>query len=271
MSSHIEIKFTDLLPEQFELLIAHLTEAGFEGFEENETELKAFIPEKNYDKALLHELAYKYQLPFTEKIIPEQTWDEAWETGFQPVVVDDFVTIRADFHEPAKSTRHEIIITPKMSFGTGHHATTCMMVQHMRTIDFTGKKVLDFGAGTGILAILAEKLGAGEITAIDHDDWSISNAAENIEKNQCRKIELRKADSLPERQQYDIILANINKNVIAGNFASFAANLIPGGVLLLSGLLADDEEEIKRLAASFNMILSAKKEQSQWICLRLSC
>jgi ribosomal protein L11 methyltransferase len=271
MPNHIEIKFTTLLPEQYELLIAHLAEAGFVGFEETGTELKAFIPEKSYDKGLLQELAFKYQLPFTEKIIPEQNWNATWESAFQPVVIDDFVTIRADFHKPAMHTRFEIIITPKMSFGTGHHATTYMMVHQMRDIDIKNKKVFDFGTGTGILAILAEKMGAAEITAIDNDEWSICNAEENIERNQCRKIILHKAASMTANVQYDIILANINRNVITECFASFAAYLRPGGVLLLSGLLAEDEQEIHRLAASCNLVLSAKMEQNHWILLKFSC
>src|SRR5262245_7065634 len=141
MASFIEVTFTDIQTEQQEVLIAHLAEAGFEGFEEYEHELKAFITAENYNKPLLNELVFKYQLTYTDKKIEEQDWNALWESNFHPVIVDDFAAIRADFHDPIKEVEHEIVITPKMSFGTGHHATTFMMMQQMRTIDFTDKKV----------------------------------------------------------------------------------------------------------------------------------
>jgi ribosomal protein L11 methyltransferase len=244
MPGHIQITFPNLQPEQQELLIAHLFEAGFEGFEQNENDLKAFIPQEAYDKKLLEELTFKYHLIFSEQIIPEQNWNAKWESGFQPVIVDDFVAIRADFHKQIPGIKHEIIITPKMSFGTGHHATTYMMVQRMKQIDFNGKTVFDFGTGTGILAILAEKLGAIEVVAIDNDDWSITNAAENFERNKCGKIKLGKDDSPHGDKRFDIILANINKNVILEHFALLIKQLKTKGILLLSGLLEKDEKDI---------------------------
>jgi len=267
MTDHIQITFTNLQPEQQELLIAQLSEAGFEGFEQNETELKAFIPEKSYDKMLLHELAYKYQLSFSEQLIPAQNWNAVWESNFQPLVVDDLVAIRADFHEPVTGVRHEIVITPKMSFGTGHHATTFMMMQQMREIDFRGKTVFDFGTGTGILAILAEKLGALSVFAVDIDEWSVANAAENFERNNCKKIKLLKAETLPHTDKFDIILANINKNVILDNFDSLADRLQPGAILLLSGLLPEDEIEITQKAATYKLRKANSRERSNWICL----
>lgn len=270
MNSYIQISFKDLQPEQQELLIAHLSEAGFEGFEEGNHELKAFIPEASYDKQLLHELAYKYQLQFSEQLIPEQNWNAVWESSFQPVIVDDFTAVRADFHQPVTNVLHEIIITPKMSFGTGHHATTYMMVRQMRNIDFSGKKVFDFGTGTGILAILAEKLGAADITAIDNDDWSISNAAENLERNHCRKVKLYKAGSIPQDEQYDIMLANINKNVILENFSALTACLVSGGILLLSGLLEEDKAEMQEQAVLFSLHSGEILQQNGWICLRFN-
>lgn len=270
MTRHIQITFTDLQSEQQEVLIAHLSEAGFEGFEQNETELKAFISQEQYDKQFLHELAFKYQLQFTEQLIPEQNWNSSWESNFQPVVVDDFVAIRANFHQPVSTVQHEIIITPKMSFGTGHHATTYMMVQQMQQLDLRNKKVFDFGTGTGILAILAEKLDASSITAIDNDDWSIANATENTDRNHCRRIILEKAETVPGNDRFDIILANINKNVILDNLGSLVNGLAKGGTLLLSGLLTEDEKEITEKAVSLNLIFIAKQERNNWICLRFS-
>ncbi|MGQ0740121.1 MAG: 50S ribosomal protein L11 methyltransferase [Bacteroidota bacterium] len=270
MPDHIQITFIDLQPEQQELLIAHLSEAGFEGFEQKETELKAFIPEETYDKELLHELAYKYQLSFSEQLIPAQNWNAVWESNFQPVMVDDFVGIRADFHEPVKGVEHEIIITPKMSFGTGHHASTYMMVRQMREIDFSGKTVFDFGTGTGILAILAEKLGASSVVAVDNDEWSISNALENFGRNSCKKIKLLTAGFMPKADKYDIILANINKNVILENFNSLAGSLLPGAILLLSGLLGADEIEITEKAAAYQLKKVDRQERNNWISLRFN-
>ncbi|MBI5858790.1 MAG: 50S ribosomal protein L11 methyltransferase [Sphingobacteriales bacterium] len=270
MSSHIQITFSNLQPEQQELLIAHLDEAGFEGFDESENVLKAFIPEKNYDKELLKEIAFKYQLSFEEKIIPEQNWNAVWESNFQPVIIDDFVAIRADFHEPVKHVQHEIIITPKMSFGTGHHASTELMMQQMRQVDFMDKSVFDFGTGTGILSILAEKLGADKVVAVDNDDWSIANAEENFHRNNCKRIQLLKADGLPDNQQFDIILANINKNVLLDNIRSLKSHLSANGSLLLSGLLTPDETDMLAETGKFSLILREKTSKDNWICLKFS-
>lgn len=277
MNSYIQISFSNLLPEQQELLIAELAEAGFEGFEEDEKELKAFIPASKYDKQLLLGLVTHYHLQFAEEIIPEQNWNANWESSFQPVVVYDpitgtpWVAIRAGFHEPVLHAAHEIIITPKMSFGTGHHATTYMMVQQMRELNFKDKKVFDFGTGTGILAILAEKLGAKEILAIDNDEWSITNAAENTERNHCKRIRLLKAETVPATGQFDIILANINKNVILEHLTGLKEILADDGILLLSGLLTEDEKDIKEKAASLALKLISISEKNKWISLRFNC
>jgi ribosomal protein L11 methyltransferase len=268
MPAHIQITFSALQPEQQELLIAHLAEAGYEGFEEDNNELRAFISEKEFDKDFLRELVCKYQLTWSEQRIPEQNWNAVWESAFPPVVVDDFVAIRADFHQPIKGVEHEIVITPKMSFGTGHHATTYMMIKQMRSIDFGNKKVFDFGTGTGILAILAEKLGAASVAAIDNDEWSIANSQENIIRNDCHKIQLEKADSPAGNELYDVILANINRNVILDNFGSLVGTLSYGGILLLSGLLSEDEPSIREQAENSGLIQVSEMEKKEWLCLR---
>ena len=268
MSNHVQITFTDLQPEQQDVLISHLAEAGYDGFEENENELKAFITEENYDKELLNEMAFKYQLSFMQQLIPEQNWNAVWESNFQPVIVDDFVAVRANFHAPIKNVEQEIIITPKMSFGTGHHATTEMMMRQMREIDFKSKTVLDFGTGTGILAILAEKLGASGVVAVDNDDWSIANAEENIRGNDCRHIQLMKAGSLTGNNQYDIILANINKNVLVDNFSAMAGKLKNPGILLISGLLEADEADMLAQACRFSLTFRERSARNNWLCLK---
>jgi ribosomal protein L11 methyltransferase len=267
LTNHIQISFSKLEPEQQELLTALLVDIGFEGFEETDGGLKAFINEKIYNKKLLQELAAEQQLSFSEELIPDQNWNAVWESNFQPVVVDDFVAIRAHFHEPIEKVEHEIVITPKMSFGTGHHATTYMMMQQMKEIDFTGKTVFDFGTGTGVLAILAEKLGARKIVAIDNDDWSIENAGENAERNRSEKIELMKADTGLRSEKFDIILANINKNVILDNLEVLVSQLSMDGILVLSGLLVEDEADILTAIASFSLQNRPKLEKNNWICL----
>jgi ribosomal protein L11 methyltransferase len=270
LPDHVQIVFRDLQPEQQDVLIARLAAAGFDGFEENEQELKAYIPQQNYDKELLHELAFKYQLDYSEQLIPERNWNEVWESGFAPVVIEDFAGIRAAFHPRLTGVAHEIVITPKMSFGTGHHATTWMMIDQMREIDIKDKNVLDFGTGTGILSILACKLGAASITAIDMDDWSIKNARENFLNNQCPSINLIQSDVMIHDEKFQIILANINKNVILENFKAFVSALENDGFLLLSGLLESDEEELIFAARSFSLTVCKKTQKDHWISFKIS-
>jgi len=259
---YIQIDFQNISSELTELLIAELTMIGVEGFEEGENSLKAFIPLSDFIEAHLKEVADKNKCSFNLS-------NALWESNFQPVIVDEFAGIRADFHEPLKEVEHEIIITPKMSFGTGHHATTFMMLQQMRKIDFKDKTVFDFGTGTGVLAILAEKLGAAGITAVDNDEWSIENTTENILRNKCNSIKVIKADTALLNQQFDIILANINKNVILDNLSILKEQLKPNGVLLLSGLLSDDQDDIIVSATNLSFQLIDKQEKNNWISLRL--
>jgi len=270
MPRYIQIEFDRITSEQSSILVAQLSEMNFEGFEESEISLKAFIPVKGYDEQAVNEIALKQQVSFNKTIIEETNWNQLWESNFDPVIVNDFVAIRAGFHEPIKGVEHEIVITPKMSFGTGHHATTYMMIGQMKQIDFRNKIVLDFGTGTGVLAILAEKLGAKKIVAIDHDDWSIDNAAENIHWNNCSLIELKKADSADVDNSFDIILANINKNVISDNFSAFAKQLKPGGILLLSGLLQEDKDDIFRKNTEYSLQLIQTAVRANWLCIKSS-
>jgi ribosomal protein L11 methyltransferase len=267
MANYIQLEFQNISSQQSDLLIAQLSEIGFNGFEEEENCLKAFIPANDFIEAAVKEIAASHNLSFTQSTIEETNWNAVWESNFQPVVVDDFVGIRADFHEPITGVEHEIVITPKMSFGTGHHATTFMMIQQMREIDFTDKTVFDFGTGTGILAILAEKLGAAKVFAVDYDEWSIENAQENLTRNNCSRFTLEKADSAVSDGQFEIILANINKNVILDNFSSLVKLLAPNGILLLSGLLETDEVDILREAGKFPLISKGKTAMNKWIAI----
>ena len=265
---YIKITFTDLQPEQKEILIAQLADAGYEGFEEKDNSLDAFINRKGFDTRILNEISFKYQTPYTKEKIAETNWNQVWESNFEPVVVDDYVAVRADFHKPITGTKFEIVITPKMSFGTGHHATTYMMIGLMKDIDLMGRSVLDFGTGTGILAILAERSGAKNILAIDNDDWSIANAEENFAKNNCSKIILRQASDTASEMKFDIILANINKNVILENLVLLTEQLNKDGQILLSGLLYDDRDEILKVASELRLKLKKELTRNNWIALQ---
>jgi ribosomal protein L11 methyltransferase len=227
-----------------DLLIAQLSTIGFDGFEEIDDGLKAFSSQDAFNQVALSSLMEEHKLTFTQSEITGQNWNELWESNFSPITVDDFVGVRAAFHQPLAGVSHEIIITPKMSFGTGHHATTYMMMQLMRGLDFENKTVFDFGTGTGILAILAEKLGGIGITAVDYDDWCIENSLENIESNNCKNIKIIKSDTANTTQVFDIVLANINKNIILANVGALTGATTKNGQVLLSGLLEEDEKDI---------------------------
>lgn len=269
MGRYIQIEFACSRDEK-DILIANLAEIGFEGFEETDNGLKAFISEKDYDENVVKGITRQYSLSFTKTLIEETNWNQVWESNFDPIIIDDFAGIRAEFHQPVENVKHELIVTPKMSFGTGHHATTFMMIQQMRQIDFAGKSVFDFGTGTGILAILAQKLGAKKIVAVDHDDWSIDNAMENIQNNKCSLIELRQAGTAEYNDAFDIILANINKNVILDNLPLLVNELMPGGILLISGLLQEDQDDIFHISKAYSLQLLQTTVRDNWLCLKFS-
>ena len=247
-----------------EILISQLIELGATGFEQTDTTLLAYFNENNFLGEAVNEVVKNYTIIVAT--IEERNWNEIWESNFQPVVVADFCAIRAEFHEPIINVEHEIIITPKMSFGTGHHATTFMMIEQMRNLDFINKVVFDFGTGTGILAILAEKLGAGRIKAIDVDEWSVINAEENIQRNGCNRITLEQTTQLPT-EMFDIILANINKNVIIEYLPILLPIVKPEGQILFSGLLKDDEADITEASINLGLKCIAKKQKENWISL----
>jgi ribosomal protein L11 methyltransferase len=253
-----------------ETIIAQLSLLDVDGFEESDDELLAFYTEGKIDEVELDEIIKPTGVKFSKSIIPSQNWNEVWESNFPPVTVDDFCAIRADFHDPIREAAHEIIITPKMSFGTGHHATTYMMIQQMRDLDFELKNVADFGTGTGVLAILAEKRGSNHIFAIDNDDWSIENAKENFERNGCRNIEIKKANSFVSTFKYDIILANINKNVILDNLNGLVFGLSYKGYILLSGLLIEDEQDIIIACLHHNLSHIKTVVKDKWISILLT-
>ena len=206
-------------------------------------------------------------MPYTFSKVEQQNWNAQWEQSFEPVQVDDFAVIRASFHAPVAGVKHDIIITPKMSFGTGHHATTFLMIQEMSALNFTGKTVIDFGTGTGVLAILAEKLGATTLLGIDNDDWSINNAKENIAANDCLRITLKKADEMTADNKADIILANINLNVIIANIVLIKNACLPNADILLSGLLKEDEAQMSEVLTKNGFQIQKIIHKNNWIAI----
>jgi ribosomal protein L11 methyltransferase len=266
MNSYQQVSISVSKPEDREILVALLANSGYDGFVEEPGLLQAYLPFKDFDAAVLDNLVAPFNISYTLEEIAPRNWNAEWEAGFEPVIVDDFCAIRADFHEPLQGVRYEIIVTPKMSFGTGHHATTYMMVEAMQKIPIAGKKLLDFGTGTGLLAILAGKMGASEILAIDNDTWSINNAAENIQQNQTGEIRLELADTIPEKEQFDVILANINKHVVLEQLEKMVQHTAKGGRILISGLLQSDAEDLEKAIAPLNLALSTKQERNSWLC-----
>ncbi|MBS1597799.1 MAG: 50S ribosomal protein L11 methyltransferase [Bacteroidetes bacterium] len=267
--NYVQLSISPVSQEQSEILIAALSDMGFDGFEEEENILHAFIPENIFDpENIATTLSPKFS--FSKKIIAEQNWNEEWEKNFQPISVGDFCSVRAEFHLATSKTKFDIIITPKMSFGTGHHATTYMMIDTMKNIDFKEKTVLDFGTGTGVLAILAEKCGAKSVLAIDNDEWSIRNATENILMNRCGRITVEKRDSTRDAGVFDIILANINKNVIIENLPDLQQHLSAEGVLLTSGFLQQDLFDLEKEAEKNSLTIVAPPQMlHNWLSLRL--
>lgn len=270
MQNHIQVSIPVAQQDMQDLLVAQLSLVGYDVFEQENTLLKAFIKEDAFNEAELQEVLRRYALGYEHAVLPATNWNHEWEKNFEPVIIDDFCGIRASFHEPIKNVQHEIIITPKMSFGTGHHATTHMMVQLMRTVDFTDKYVFDFGTGTGVLAILAGMSGAAGVLAIDNDEWSMLNAGENLSANRCEHVELMNTGNIPASKSFDIILANINKQVIAGTLKQMSGQLAANGSMLLSGLLENDFDEIHALAVENGLQLQQQLVRSGWIALKFA-
>ena len=274
MSTTIQVSIEVADEAVKDMMIAELSDLGFDGFEETETGLFSYIDSVKFDKEVtagLEDIVGRNGVAYTSKAIDKQNWNALWESNFEPVLVDDFVGVRANFHEPFNGqVEHDIIITPKMSFGTGHHGTTYSVMQLMRGIDFTGQSVFDFGTGTGLLAILAHKLGAGYVLGVDNDDWCIENASENIVVNNTQSIEIEKVNDANLNKKFNIIIANINKNIILDNLAFLAEATMPGGVVLLSGLLVEDEAEIEAACAALGWKHQETRTRNNWIALHYS-
>ncbi|MFK7799452.1 MAG: 50S ribosomal protein L11 methyltransferase [Aureispira sp.] len=274
--NYIEFRISGQTTTLNDILIAQLSTVDFNGFLEEENQLVAYIEEAAYlapAKALLEALKAQHQLNITTKIIAEQNWNAQWEADYQPVVVEDFCAVRASFHPPINTVQHELIVTPKMSFGTGHHATTYMMMLQMRDLVFSNQKVLDYGCGTGVLAILSKRLGAQHLDAVDIDYWSYDNTLENRELNGVEASEMQVYHGVladVPTQQYDLILANINRNVILETMPEMCTRLKNGGKLLCSGFLEQDIPLVVAAAQEQGLHLQRQEAREKWRCLLFS-
>lgn len=269
MENYIEVIIETNKPEEQELLIALLYNEGYDGFEETQSFLKACIPEVAFNKDSLDQVVNSYQLTYQHQVIAPKNWNAEWESSYQPVIVDAIAAVRAHFHKPIKDVKYEIIITPKMSFGTGHHATTWQMMKLMQQVNFSNKKVFDFGCGTGVLAILAEKMGANSILATDIDDWCIDNTNENIVMNNCKHIKAVQSDVPPIGEIFDIILANINRHILLQFMKQLSLILQPSGFLFVSGFYTDENHLLIKAANNYGMQLLQTSERQNWSSLML--
>lgn len=271
MQHYLEIRFTVTPPTPWsEILMAELITIGFDSFTEEENGIIGYIPKDLFEEEKFNNLhAFQndeVQITFSVAEMPNINWNEEWEKNFSPINVENKVLIRAEFHE-ANSNLHEIIIQPKMSFGTGHHPTTHLMIQQMISMDFEGKKVLDMGCGTSVLAIFAKQKGAHRVVAIDIDEWSVENSIENAQRNGVDlEVQLGTSELLV-KEKFDIILANINRNILISDIPTYAKVLEKGGQLLLSGLCFFDVEDILEICQSAGLQCVSKIQREEWVSL----
>ena len=254
-----------------EMLIAQLGYVGFESFVEQDHGVTAYIQKQEWNSKILEDVfllhSNEFNIIFEHNEIAQTNWNEEWEKNFNPIQVDDLVSIRAPFHTNP-SLQFDIVIEPKMSFGTGHHETTHMMVQHLLALDLDTKKVLDMGCGTGILAIFAEMKGAKPIDAIDIDRWCYENSLENIQRNNCNHITVYEGDASLLKEKYDVIIANINRNILLSDMKTYTDCLNENGVLLLSGFYKEDiviiEDEVNKHGLTFETMI----QRNNWVALK---
>ncbi len=272
--SKVSVSLVPYSADASDVLIAMFGDAGFESFVENEAGFEAYIPSQNLNVDLIDAIEMPFEgVSFTYVIeeIADQNWNEVWEKNyFQPIVIGNECVVRGPFHPEFPEIPHQIVIEPKMAFGTGHHETTGMMLQYILENNMTGAKILDMGCGTGILGILASMRGAAHVLGIDIDKWCTDNTIENCELNHIANMEVQLGDVslLTGNEQYDIILANINRNILLSDIQKYAASLKNNGYLFVSGFYQSDLEVITAEALRNGLKLLDVKEQNQWVAAR---
>lgn len=257
-----------------EILVSQLAEIGFESFEETNAGVVAYVPENLHDStkvdACVKMLEGVGEIKFTRELIPDQNWNAVWEAEYPVVTIEKKCIVRAPFHEIEPGEYDlDILINPQMSFGTGHHETTYLVLSMLLKMDLKNKSLLDMGSGTGVLAIAAHKLGAENVVAIDSEEWAYTNTLENVALNNV-DIHVQKADTIPHQSPvYDVILANINKNVLMQLMQSFAVHLKEGGTLILSGFFQSDIDEVAEKAAAYKLNLTNREIKNSWAAIEL--
>jgi ribosomal protein L11 methyltransferase len=272
---YYEFQITGIPPDFTEILMAGLSGIGFESFQEEEETLCGYIPQDRYNSRKVLSYLKKHSrtsgIVYGYKLVKAQNWNALWESQYQPVTVDGKCFVRAPFHDPVKGMAYDIVIEPKMSFGTAHHETTALMITLLMREKVRKKKVLDMGCGTGVLAILAWKMGASGVTAIDNDEWAFLNTKDNILKNNAPSIAVIQGDGkdIPSGN-FDLILANINRNVLLADIPEFAAHLKSDGVLLMSGFYEADLAAIVKKAKGEALRLAATESKNHWVAAKFT-
>lgn len=268
----VQVEVTPVNQIANELLMAQMGEMGFDSFEEYEKGFNAYIPSELFKQVNISDIESPIdgvELVFDTEVIADQNWNNEWEKNFfQPIVIADQCVIRSSFHELDHKSQYEIIIDPRMSFGTGHHETTSLMVHYILDTDVKNLNVLDMGCGTAILGMLCSKKGAAHITGIDIDEWAYNNALENIKLNHVTNMDvLLGGAELLKEQCFDLILANINRNILLNDMAKYAEALKPGGHIFFSGFYTEDVDTINNMANQYNLALKSKKTDNNWTAL----
>ncbi len=268
----VDCKISPLSETNAEIIIAELSEKEFEGFIQTEEGVKAYIEESNFGKELIEnikaELNIDFNVEFSVANLPEKNWNEEWEKNyFKPIQIADKYLIKSSFHDTDKEAKHIITIDPKMAFGTGHHSTTSLVIELMPDMNIKGKKVVDMGSGTGIIAILASLQGAKNILAVDNDEWACKNTIENVKTNNAQNVEVVKGsvEILEERDcKFDLIVANINRNILLEHIKTYASKILQDGKLIISGFYTEDIEILEKEANKYGLEKISEKEKNKW-------
>ncbi|MDD4490670.1 MAG: 50S ribosomal protein L11 methyltransferase [Paludibacter sp.] len=276
--NYLEFKLSFLPNEDYvaDLLAAELGQVGFESFERTEAELTAYINNDDFHKTeflqKINDFKYADDIQYAYSEIEQLNWNEEWEKHyFKPIIIGDECLIHSSFHKDLPNAKYDIVIDPKMSFGTGHHETTSLMIAEILLMDIEGKTVLDMGCGTAVLAILVAHKGAKHVTAIDIDTWCVENSIENIQKNNVPKIEVLHGDAeLLSGKSFNIIIANINRNILLNDIKKYATCLGKGDELYMSGFYVEDIPVIEQEAASYNLALVNYKEKNNWAVVKMT-